>query len=208
MSEVDAIEQVNTIWGRRRWTRAVHLLQEKGAPGHKNQVSARFSLTTPHPPAALQPADPLGSRTGAKGGGDKLLSQPSSSSSSSGIKRHFRASSALINANYMGPVINLGTQVLADENKTIGFFPVWAPAAIIKEPLLRMVWVRTAAGEAEIKMALLFGVCVGLLLPYSISKLHLHMFPYILVRLFWLIFISYVILQRWASDLLDYIYNS
>lgn len=59
MSKVDVIEQVNTIWERRHWTRtkAVHLLQRKklGAFGH-NTVSLQpeSTLSTPQSVLPLQ----------------------------------------------------------------------------------------------------------------------------------------------------------
>lgn len=90
--------------------------------------------------------------------GERLLSQ-APSSSSPGVGKDEEASWALINANYAGAVINPGTPVLADENKTIIFLPVHVPAAIIKEQS-EIVWVRTLGREAGIKMAPSFGACV------------------------------------------------
>ena len=87
---------------------------------------------------------------------ERLLSQPSSSLE---WGRTRRLLGFLINANYAGAVINLGTQVLADENKTIPFLPLWVPAAIIKEPQSEIVWVRTPDWEAGISY--LVYVCVS-----------------------------------------------
>lgn len=50
-------------------------------------------------------------------------SQPAPSSPS--VRKDWKAPWALINANYARAVINLGTLVLADENKTITFSPCW-----------------------------------------------------------------------------------
>lgn len=43
-------------------------------------------------------------------------------SSSPGVGKDLKAPWVLINANYIGAVINLGAPVLADENKTITLF--------------------------------------------------------------------------------------
>lgn len=133
VSKVDVIEQVNTIWEQRHWTRtkAVHLLQRKNSallditqPGcsqiHRSLLynpSSHLRLESTCCPAASRPSP---YEDGGQQGEERMLSHPSSSP---GVGKDSKASWVLINANYGGAVINLGTPVLADENKTITFFP-------------------------------------------------------------------------------------
>ena len=127
-----------------------------GASGRNSQAPARF--TAQYSTSTCCPAAFRLSQYEDVGQQGRETAQPPSSSP--GVGRHLRASWVLINANYIGVVINLGTQVLADENKTIPFFAVRVPAAIIKEPQLRIMWVRTLDWEGGIKVALFFGVYV------------------------------------------------
>ena len=86
MSKVEVIEQVNTIWEQRHWTKtkAVHLLQRKNSPLlattqpvcsqiHHPALYNPFSHLRLHPPAALQLPDRLNTRTAAKRGGEDAL---------------------------------------------------------------------------------------------------------------------------------------
>lgn len=180
----EAIGQVcvwEDVWSRRDWASKHQMgaaaLDRSGSASRRRrrlQVSARFNAQDPT--STCCPAEPGSKRKKKKKnrkktkreGGDLLLSQPSTSSSS-GIRRHFRASSALINANYMGLVINLGTQVLADENKTLRFF--FSQCECQQLSLRSRCWEPCGwgrrAGRQGIKMALLFGVCVGLSLSVA-----------------------------------------
>lgn len=125
MSKVDVIEQVNTIWEQRHWpvTKAVHLLQRKDWRLLASAASSQpdlplctrqfvLPLKGPRPPAAPQLSGHLNMRKWANGGGGLI----GRSSSSPGVRKDLKASWVLINANYIGAVINLGSQVLAGEN--------------------------------------------------------------------------------------------
>lgn len=91
--------------------------QSPRSPPH--QTRARFANPpTPgsRPHAALQ----LLITVNKDAGQWKRDAQPPSSSSQ-GVGKDLKPSWVLINANYVRAVINLGTLVLADENKTIAF---------------------------------------------------------------------------------------
>lgn len=136
MSKVDAIKQVNTIWG------AESLEQDQRGPP---TAEGKLELSSCAVEAVLQPDSPPGplrsirplkahihllprslseseyeerARQG-RGDAQPLLLRPLSLSGG----RTGSLLGYLINANYVRAVINLGTPVLADENKTITFSP-------------------------------------------------------------------------------------
>lgn len=102
VSKVDATERVNTIW-----------FSSDTGSGPKCCTSSRT-----HIHLLPQRFQRLNMRT-ASNGGERKPSCPSSPSR--GVGKDQKPSWFLINANYVGAVINLATPVLADENKTITF---------------------------------------------------------------------------------------
>lgn len=93
-SKVDVIEQANTTWEQRHYSRTRPPLNTRGtqSPGRSVLPSA----------AALQLPERLYEWTSEVGG----LFHPSSSAE---VWRHLRPSWVLISTNYIGVVINLGT---------------------------------------------------------------------------------------------------